>query len=506
MVSICEMSFKVMMLLTVIFNLSEAEPEICFKRTQTCKGPSYILRCKDGVIQQISFKYVVENTHSVRCCNLQSDYDADFQECQKDISRRCTVPSKSMGYPDDSDREDTEEECDYERYFKTATGIEYKCTKDVKALPPSCNSDTTEDGGGTTEDGGGTTEDGGGTTEDIGETSMVIVPIIAVLAALIIAAVVLAVVLYLRRSRKKRNGTKALKVKESSKGKDNAGTEDEYNTIPADYEEIPQNSYQALESKKTDTEHAYSNKSRDDSVRYSTIVLNEDTETNMNAYGYDKTNLKISYEANELKDQESLHSYGHFSDTSDDYNKIRTNLNRHNVDKEYAHFESEQSSDYSHLHDKNKDLQHMPSNNYNHLQTKFNPTRPIKRADSYEQPVLKDRKDVRLSEPKAKTGEYETSVKDVEPSETKVDFSRDGKMQRKDSYEEPVLICTSASNDILKNEPKVNLITRDDYEAPVSLKDASVDNSNVSTNGTMKRKDSYEIPVLKNTDVSKDYQ
>ncbi|XP_053396312.1 uncharacterized protein LOC128556188 isoform X2 [Mercenaria mercenaria] len=352
-------------------------------------------------------------------------------------------------------------------------------------------------------------EGSSGSTEDGGETSMVTVPIIAVLAvlaALIIAAVILAVVLYRRHYRKKWNVNKAPKVLESSKGEDNAGIEDEYNTIPADYEEIPQNSYHALESKKTDTKHAYSNKSRDDSVRYSTIVLNEDTETNMNAYGYDKTNLKIRYEANELKDQESLHSYGHFSDTSDDYNKIKTNLNRQNVNKAYAHFEFEPSSDYSHLHYKNKDLQHMPSNNYSHLQTKFNPTRPIKRADSYEQPVLKDMNDVLLSEPKAKTGEYETSVKEVEPSDTKVDFSRDSKMKRKDSYEEPVLICTSGRKDVLKNEPKVNLKTRDDYEAPVSLKDASVDNSDVSMNGTMKRKDSYEIPVLKNTDVSNSEQ
>lgn len=352
----------------------------------------------------------------------------------------------------------------------------------------------------------------------------------SVLAVLVVSVLIIAAVVVYRRFYQKHsdrgnyNSTDA-----SGQGQENNGLDEEYNTIPADYEVTPNDSSHVYSSLKQENEQKSSKIASNDSKKYSTIVLsNEKEEENS---GYDGYNKVYHRKTQPETDSENLHTYSHMVDTSDDYNKLKTVDDKNITDNQYSHFESESGGEYSHLNDKNKP---KTSDDYNHLQLNGNQLRLPKRIDSYEQPVYKIGPDVEHSHDISDNYETPVNLKQHKHSEvaiteedTKIKLKRVDsyeqpvfrstkekdsdqkvipkmnehlKCKRIDSYEEPVLKRTTDKEGIDNDETKSGENLRDDYEKPVNFKTSvndSISNAAGFTDG--QRFDSCEQPVLMGT-------
>ncbi|XP_060584111.1 uncharacterized protein LOC132740264 [Ruditapes philippinarum] len=463
---------------TVIFFLSgfifkseekeEKEITICFKGSPQCVKPAYTLSCNDELIQRIKNE-TRQCYHYRSSCDVDLIEECDYEKTCQFSNSKATEVVKEIGGLQSS------------RSVNIYVRVSYNCSGgDSKgALPVSSNPDNAGSGG---------------------VSPAVVVPIIVVLAILIIVSAVFGIVLYRRQSQRKRSqDSKCNEQPNKNRDEDNPGFDGEYNTIPADYGVAEHHTYNTLEHNNADNLNATEIR-RGDSVNYSTIFLNEESKNESSAYGYDTANHKTKYEPGKVMDLEGLHSYGHFSEQSGDYNRMNPNTHQ-NPDKDYSHFDSGESFDYSHLNEKQKQVDSNLENDYNHIQTLSKPTR---RVDSYEQPILKELSQAKADDVETKldtsnnSSQYETAViDDATPklNVTGVDITNNSRMKRKDSYEDPVKI-NADTHHAVNDQPNENLKPRDDYEAPITIQTESLDTLKEPSSKRMQRRDSYEQPVL----------
>lgn len=319
-----------------------------------------------------------------------------------------------------------------------------------------------------------------------------------------------------RRSRRKTQGRNNNTTEERRESQVNNGFEGEYNIIPADYDVIPNTSNQMLGDVQSGNEHDYSISARKPSGKYSTIVLNDEIKTDKSTYAhYDKANLRKKDNAEKENNSEYIHTYSHFNETSDNYNRVTSKNSRLGVDEDYSIFGSEVQDGYSHLNDKQDTTNSQ--NDYNVLVTKAKHSASDKHLDSYKQLVVESASNS-LNEKSSITG-YETPVNSERSEDYKANNTNhvsNEKLKRIDSYEQPVNLQLDLENG---NKPKAPIKRVDsyeqpvlksttnlkneqtfvtDYETPVYLERSNnyeVNDSNHVSNEKLKRVDSYEQPV-----------
>lgn len=342
-------------------------------------------------------------------------------------------------------------------------------------------------------------------------------------------------------------------IEDTMRGEDNVVVDEDYNTIPADYDEIPQNSYLKLND--NGSEKTYSATVLSDGATYSTVVLDGDTDKSATANNdYDKTQHRKTYDITANNAFEEIHSYGHVDEMTGDYHQLKFSNNGPVSDKDYSRVTAEYFGDYSHLNNQDKSVNKMLNSDYNRLPVNNVRSVAAKLDDSYEQQDLKTNAaemmdGVSMNESPdnrsiaKRRDSYELPSSFNQPDNYLEDTSKTHMLKRIDSYETPVLkqtepvqadnesehnINADAKEGIYRTPIAINLHKRvGSYEQPIlrntetersgeSKKDNDNDNTSShlgsaaltedteKSGNDMKARDDYEIPVLKTNEINED--